>query len=419
MIGKQFEIEGGNKLFGTIENQTSKNAVLPILSATFLLQGETQLFKCPNILDFHNMIKILKKLGAEVENNGRTYTINTQNATNLGIDFSLSKTMRSSIFLLGSLLARFKQIMITTPGGCEIGKRPIDMHIKAFQNLGVKVETIGDYIFFDATRAHSGKVQLKFPSVGATENVVQFASLLDGKTVIKNAAREPEVVDLCNFLKSCGAKIEGAGTRKITIYGVSNLKGCTYVPMADRIVAGTIMIATALTGGDVTILDACVKDNLKLIKILRSIGCQIEEKSDTIHIVRTANLKRMNRVSTGVHPKFPTDLQSLVLVLSCLCKGQTRICERIFENRFLIVPDLKKMGANIVKENNSRVSTFGVSSLLPTQVRAKDLRGGAGLVLAGLVAHGITTVENVELIDRGYEQFEEMLNSIGAKIKRK
>ena len=274
-----YEILPCKELKGTIKNQTSKNATLPIMSASLLCEGIVHLKDYPNITDVENMIKILKKIGVKIKKQNNGIILNTKTANCSEIDCELSKTMRSSLFLLGSMLSRFKSVMLTLPGGCMIGKRPIDIHIFALKKLGVKVTFIGEQVFFDAKNAKANKIKLKIPSVGATENIIQFASKLKGKTTILNPAKEPEVVDLCNFLNLMGAKILGAGTDKITIYGVDSLKGVKYTPIGDRIVSGTIMTAVAVCGGDVTIHNACPYQNQKIIEILRSMGCQIDYKN--------------------------------------------------------------------------------------------------------------------------------------------
>ena len=251
-----FEILGGNKLYGEIKNQTSKNATLPIMSASLLCDGVVKINEVPNITDVDNMLKILKKIGVTIKRDEKSITLNPTKANNAIIDCKLSKTMRSSLFLLGSMLSKFGEIDLTLPGGCKIGARPIDIHIQALKKMGVRVERFDDHIFFKVEKARSAKIKLKIPSVGATENIIQFACKLKGKTIIKNAAREPEVVDLCNFLNQMGAKILGAGTNVITIYGVSKLTTTEYKPIGDRIVSGTVMCAVAIAGGEVTITNA-------------------------------------------------------------------------------------------------------------------------------------------------------------------
>lgn len=418
MTNEVFEIVGGNKLNGTIKVQTSKNAVLPILAATIITPGVFKILDCPNIVDVNNMITILETFGAKVEKDTTGYIIDTKNIDITKLDCELCKTMRSSLFLLGSMLARCGRAIITEPGGCKIGARPIDIHLKSLKHLGVKITEVEDKIYFDSSKAHAGKVKLKLPSVGATENLVEFACKLKGKTTIYNAAKEPEVVDLCNFLNKMGAKIVGAGTTKITIYGVDNLTPVIYTPISDRIVAGTIMCGVAICGGNVVLTNAVAEHNLNLIDKLKSMGCVITYNNTTIHIVSNKKLTSVGEISTGYFPDFPTDEQSLMFVTSCLAKGQTEIKENIFENRFLTLPELKKMGANVLQKDKNSVTIIGVGELSATKLTALDLRGGASLVLAGLVAKGKTTVENIAYIDRGYEKLENMFASLGANIKR-
>lgn len=413
-----FEIVGGNRLEGQVRVQTSKNAVLPIMSACLLAQGKTVLSDYPKISDLYNMISILKKINVDIAESEKGLEIDTSNAINLGIDSDLSKTMRSSIFLLGSTLSRFNTVMITMPGGCDIGERPIDIHLSAFKQLKVKVVQLGEYIFFNSSKAKANKVKLKKPSVGATENIIQFATMLKGKTTIINAAREPEVVDLCNFLAKMGAKIYGIGTNKLTIYGVDKLRPVTYRPMGDRIVAGTIMCAVAMCGGDVILTNSYDTQNLKLIEKLCSMGCQITTKNDIIHISSDGNLKSAKEISTGYYPDFATDLQSIMLSAACVAKGETIVKENIFENRFLITEELNKMGAKIEVLNRNTVKVIGVENLKSSNVVAEDLRGGASLILAGLIAKGKTTVSNIQYVDRGYENFEQVLTQLGANVKR-
>ena len=413
-----FEIVGGNKLSGEIKNQTSKNATLPIMSASILCDGIVKLHDLPKITDVSNMLKILKKIGVAVEEEGNSIIINPTTANNPILDCELSKTMRSSLFLLGSMLAKFGEVDLTLPGGCKIGERPIDIHINAFKKMGVEVTRFEDHVFFKVKNIKPKKIKLKIPSVGATENIIQFACKLKGKTTIINPAREPEVVDLCNFLNQMGAKILGAGTHKITIYGVNKFSNTEYKPIGDRIVSGTIMCAVAICGGNVTITNAVPYQNLKLIQILSEMGCQIDYKNDIIHIVSNKNLQSVKRISTGYYPNFPTDLQSMMLTVSSVAKGETKIEENVFENRFHIVSELKKMGANIELINSKNAIVRTTNELIGSTVEAKDLRGGASLVLAGLVAKDKTIVENINFIDRGYENFEDVLTHLGANIRR-
>ena len=412
------EIEGGKKLFGEIINRTSKNATLPIMSACLLVNGETKITDYPIISDVENMISLLTFLGAKVEKRGSDLLINTELCENVGIDGQLSKTMRSSVFLLGSYLSRFNNVMLTLPGGCDIGLRPIDIHISALKQLGVNVTCLGNNIFFDAENAKANKVKLRMPSVGATENIIQFACKLKGKTIISNPAKAPEVVDLCNFLNLSGAKIIGAGTDKITIYGVDSLQGVTYKPIGDRIAAGTIVGAVAMCGGDVTIRNAVPYQNLNFLKKVASMGCQIDIKNDIIHIISDGNLNSVGKIETGYYPQFPTDLQSIVLAMSTVAKGETTIIENIFENRFQIVHELIKCGARFRKLSNRIVKIRGVENLKPALFESKELRGGAALVLLAIKANGKSNITGINFIDRGYIQIEKTFSSLGAVIKR-
>ena len=417
-VRDRLKIIGGKKLKGEVKVQTSKNATLPIMSASLLAEGKVYLKDCPDIIDVQNMAKILKKLGANIVRTQDDYLIDSSNIKDVCLDYDLCKTMRSSIFLLGSTLAKFQSICLTMPGGCKIGKRPIDIHIEAFRRLNVKVTQLDDFVFFNASKARAGKIRLKLPSVGATENIVQFACKLKGKTIIYNSAREPEVVDLCNFLNKMGAKIYGAGKKKITIIGVEKLQGVEYKPITDRIVLGTLLVATAICGGTIRLIDKNINQNKKLIEILSLMGCQINIKNDIITLSRDVPLKSVQKICTGYYPNFPTDLQSMLMVLNCVANGQTRIDEQVFENRFLIVGELKKMGAKIDIVNNHTAIVSGVRQLKAGKLKAYDLRGGASLVLAGLVAKGETIIENVHYIDRGYCHIENMLKSLGADIER-
>lgn len=414
----EFLIYGGRKVNGEITIQTSKNAALPILASTLLFNKPVMIKEVPDIVDVSNMLKLLENLKVKYKNENKDYIFDASQVDLANLDENLSKSMRSSIFLLGSMLSRFKKATIFMPGGCQIGKRPIDIHISSLKKLGVEVKE-GNHIEFDATNAHSGVVELRFPSVGATENLIEFACLLKGKTIIKNPAKEPEIVDLCNFLNLAGAKILGAGTNKITIYGVEELHGVTYRPAGDRIVSATMMILTAIVGGNIKIRNGVPHQNAILIEKLRSIGCQIKINNGIIHMTSCGNLLPLNLIETGCYPEFATDNQSLILSLCCLLKGKTKICEHLFENRFLNLPELKKMGAKIEQIDNFTVLVHGVKCLKPSVVYAKDLRGGAGLVLACLSAKGESVVKHVHFIDRGYEHFEELLTAVGLKVERK
>ena len=414
----KFIIRGGNTLCGRLKVQTSKNATLPILTASLMSGGRVEIKDYPHIIDVENMCAILKALNVDVEKTFDTIFLDPQNANNDNMDFELMRTMRSSIFLLGSMLARFKRATITQPGGCKIGKRSIDIHLSSLKKMGVKIVELGEYIFLDATKAHNAKIKLKMPSVGATENLIQFACLTPGKTVLKNVAREPEIVDLCKFLKSMGAKIYGEGTSIITIFGVNKLCGTHYTPIGDRIVAGTLMVATAIAGGHVRLTNAVPNQNANLIEKLRRIGCQIEIENDILTITRTGGLVSCGEIATGFYPDFPTDMQSQMLALSCFVDGETDVYENVFENRLLTAHELNKMGANISVLTSTHAKVKGGCRLVGANVKALDLRGGASLVLAGLGASGVTTVTDVHYIDRGYVGLETMLTALGADVRR-
>lgn len=414
----KFKIIGGNKLYGEINNQTSKNAILPILSASILSSGSTYIKNCPDIVDIDYMCEILTCLGAKIKKETNNIILDCADVSCSSINYELGKKLRSSLFLLGSTLARFKSATMTFPGGCKIGDRPIDIHINALKKLGVKVGEIGNYLFFDAANAKAGKVRFRLPSVGATENIVQFATSLKGKTEIYNAAKEPEVVDLCNFLVAMGTHIDGIGTSKLTIYGVNQLKAIEYMPIPDRIVAGSLMVATAINGGEIKIKNSNFCHNKNLIDKLRAMGCQIETKGDIITLSNNNRLKNLPSITTGYYPDFPTDMQSLILSLASVSDGNILFKEKLFENRFQTVDELSKMGAKIDKIDACTIKVYGVSKLDPATLKAKDLRGGAALTLAALFADGESIVEDVYHIDRGYDHFENMLSSIGANITR-
>lgn len=412
------KINGGKKLYGKVKIQNSKNATLPILTACLLCDGVVKLKGVPNITDVDHMVNILSMIGVEIIKYSDELILNPKKAANLMLDCELSKSMRSSVFLLGPYLKKFKSMMITMPGGCRIGARPIDIHLDAFRKFGVKIKTLGNYIFFDAKNVKATTIKLRFPSVGATENIIQFAVKLKGKTTILNAAKEPEIIDLCNFLNNMGAKIFGAGTSRITIYGVHKLNSTTYKPMPDRIVAGTIMCAVAACGGEVKLYNTRINENKKLVEKLVAIGCQIKEENGIISVSREDNLKHFGEICTGCYPDFATDLQSIILPLVCLCKGEGGIVETIFENRFLTADELVKMRAKIIRISNNSIKITGVSTLFGADLIAHDLRGGAGLVVAALAANGESSIRNIEYIDRGYEAIEQIFKSLGADIVR-
>ncbi len=410
-------ISGGKKLFGQVEVDASKNAFLPILASTVLCDGEI-LFK--NYVDLSDLVqtrKILRTLSIKSSLNGRQLYIDTRNVKNDKITYELSRALRSSIIFLGALLGRFRSAVIAYPGGCKIGARPIDIHLSGFKTLGVSIVERHGYIYCNGQNMRAGNVVLSFPSVGATESLMLCACLLDGETVLKNVAKEPEIVDLQEFLNKMGAKIQGAGTDCIRIEGVKRLHGGEFLVMPDRIVAGTYLLAVATCGGDVTVEKALFRHNESLISFLRQTACQIDVFSDKIRLRADKRLTSVQKIQTLPYPFFPTDLQPQMMVLQAVSDGVSLIQENLFENRFGIVPELRKMGTNItVKDRTACV--VGVEKLYGADVFATDLRAGSALVIAGLKAEGYTTVHNIAYIDRGYERIEEKYRLLGAQIER-
>ena len=413
----KFVIVGGAELNGEATIQTSKNAVLPILAGSILCDKPVIVNNVPNILDVQNMFGILSDLGVNINNVENNCYIDASNMSGVTLNQDLCKSLRSSIFLLGPLLARFKKAIISYPGGCDIGNRPIDLHLSGLEKLGVKILKQHSLIYCDGRSMKSGTVQLDFPSVGATENLMMSAIFLKGCTRLINVAKEPEIVDLQNFLNSMGADISGAGTAEITINGVNQLHSTQYTPINDRIVEGTLMLATAICGGKVKLNNTNFKNNQSLIAKLSSVGCQIDIKDDIINITSKGRLPSVDLIDTQVYPGFPTDMQAQMMSLQAVSDGVSIICENVFENRFKHAKELIKMGANIILRDRVAV-VKGVSELTGAPVDATDLRAGAGLVLAGLKAKGYTTVNNVYHIDRGYECLEKTLKELGADIKR-
>lgn len=413
---QKFIIQGGTPLVGELEIEPSKNAILPILASTILLDGTVNIKKCPKYTDVLNMLEILKRMGAKVVPVNQGVNINcTYNSTI--VPKELSKLMRSSIMLLGPILAKFKTAEVVYPGGCNIGSRPIDIHLKGLKELGVEIIESNGVIYCNGENMHPATLNLSFPSVGATENLIMASVFLKGTTIISNIAIEPEVMDLINFLNQSGAKIKVTGT-VAEIEGVENLKTDSYNVISDRIVLGTLMLATAITRGKATFINAQPINVAKLTNILKKSGCKIDATNDKITIDATKNkFLSIGFVETQVYPGFATDLQAQTLTYATILNGTSVFLENIFESRYKHVAELNKMGANILIKDRWAVIE-GVKKLQGAEVDATDLRGGAALVLAGLSCCGTTIVNNVEHIDRGYYKFEEMLSSLGANIKR-
>ena len=413
----EFVVQGGRRLEGTLRVDGAKNAALPILAASVLTEDAVHLTGVPDILDVRRMGDILQILGCDVQHTGGTYRVCAQNMHKSEMPDALSKQIRSSIFLLGPILSRFHKATVTYPGGCEIGLRPIDLHLSGLRALGVDVQEDGGVIRCDGSHMHAGDVHLDYPSVGATENVIMAAVCLPGTTTIHNAAREPEIVDLCRFLGCMGGKIEGAGSATILIEGVKMLRGTTYTPMPDRIVAGTLLCAGAITGGEVELTNVPVEDIHAVCAKLREMGCVLHEEADIIRLIAPQRLTAFSMLQTQPHPGFPTDMQAQMLALLSVAEGTGVIVENVFENRFGHAGDLNRMGARILCSGRTAI-VRGVENLTGAHVTARDLRGGAALTLAALRAQGETIVDHAELIDRGYDHLENQLCRLGADIRR-
>lgn len=410
-------IDGGNRLTGEIEVGGAKNSALPILAATVLTDGETVLHNCPVITDVYSAERILTHLGCSSVLNGNTAVIKSSPQRS-DIPEKLMSEMRSSIIFLGALLGRTGKCALSFPGGCELGARPIDIHINSLKKMGASVKDEFGTLTFSAPKGLNGaKLLLPFPSVGATENIMLAACLAKGETQIKNAAREPEIADLADYLNKCGSKIRGAGEGTITISGVSSLKGCEHTIMPDRIVAATYMSAAASTGGELRITKLCRNDLDSIIPIFEEMGCYIYSYGDSVFI-KANKLKAVKKILTMPYPAFPTDAQAIVMASLAKAEGTSIFVENIFENRYQHVPALTKMGADIKVEGKVAI-VEGVKSLFGANVLATDLRGGAALVVAALGAEGRTVIGNIHHIDRGYENIEKTFSLVGGKIIRK
>lgn len=407
-------IVGGKKLEGSICLQGSKNAALPILAATLLTEGVCVLENCPRIADVSEMLEILKDLGAKVWTDGEKLYIMAPECLNTHIDAKHIISMRSSIILLGILLSENGFVSIEYPGGCVIGERPIDMHIWGLQKMGCTFENDARVLRAHAKRIQGTKIFLKFPSVGATENIILAAVKAKGTTVICGAAKEPEIIHLCHFLNNCGAKIKGMGTECIHIEGVLNLCGCKFTIPSDRIVAGTYLMSALATKGWISIKNAPVRELESVLWVLKKMGAVIEENEDMLTCTLEGALRAVD-VETNVYPGFPTDLQSPLLVLLTQAKDCGSIQENIYENRFRIVSELEKMNAKI-KLSGNKVLTYGMSKLTAAKVKAKELRGNAALIMAGLVAEGESVVSDCQYVKRGYEDICRDMKSLGAMI---
>lgn len=414
LVGK-YIINGGNKLMGEVSVSGAKNSVLPILAATVIGENKSTIFNIPNLRDVEIMESILLSLGCTVKRTGNIMEIDSKPLNQIVVPEELVREMRSSIILMGAMLSRTGEVVITYPGGCEIGPRPIDLHLKALRSMGAIIEESHGQLYCKTEGLKGCDIQLDYPSVGATENIILAAVKAKGTTVIRNAAREPEIIDLQNYLNKSGAKVSGAGTSVITIEGVKELKDVTHTIIPDRIVAGTLMVASTITGGDIILNNIIVEHLLGTIAKLKEAGVLIYTNGNSLKVAGPRKVNSIEMIQTLPYPGFPTDMQAQMMALLSIANGTSIICETVFENRFKHGEELIRMGANI--KIFGRVAVInGVKELTGAKVTAKDLRGGAALTLAGLVAKGTTEVQNIYHIERGYEDFHITLQNLGADI---
>ena len=412
-------VNGGRKLNGEITVQGAKNSVLPILVATLLVDGVSVIHNCPMLSDVDATIKILQYLGCKVNRENHTVTVDSTNVFRDDVPDNLMREMRSSIVFLGGILGRMGRAKLSTPGGCEIGLRPIDLHLSAMDQFGATVTTEDGFIICSSGEngLQGTRITLSFPSVGATENIILAATCAMGTTIISNAAREPEISDLADFLNRCGAKIRGAGDGTVVIEGVEKLTPAEHTVIPDRIVASTYLIATAMTGGKIVINSIVPSHIAPIIQPLRESGCNIEVNKKQVILESPKILKRIRMIRTMPHPGFPTDVQAQIMALTTVADGTSVIVENIFESRFKHIGELLRFGAKIHVEGRMAV-VEGVHHLNGANVRATDLRGGSAMILAGLSARGTTEITEIYHIDRGYETPEKTLSELGAEIKR-
>lgn len=415
----KLQITGGAVLNGTVRISGAKNAALPILMASLLAEGTTSIGNMPHLQDVTTSLELLGILGCGITLDERmTVQIDASNIKSYEAPYDLVKTMRASILCLGPLLTRFRQADVSLPGGCAIGSRPVDLHIKGMREMGAQIEVVDGYVRARAPNGLSGaRIFMDTVSVGATENLLMAATLAKGETIIENAAREPEIVDLANCLIAMGAQIKGAGSDEIRINGVESLHGCHHNVMPDRIETGTYLVAAAITGGQIKLKDTKPEHLDSVLLKLKEAGAKITTGNDWIILDMEGKRPRAVNVTTAPYPAFPTDMQAQFTALNCVAEGTGIITETIFENRFMHVSELQRMGADITIQGNAAICR-GVDKLSGAQVMATDLRASASLVIAGLVAKGITQVGRIYHIDRGYECIEEKLQGVGATIKR-
>lgn len=413
-----FKIIGGKELSGVLEVEGSKNSALPIMIGTLVEKGTYILENVPDLRDIRTLIKLLESLGLNIEKiDKNSYKIINNGLTNLVADYDLVKKMRASFLVMGPMLAHANCATVSLPGGCAIGARPVDLHLKGFEALGAKIKIDHGYVYANASKLVGAKIVLDFPSVGATENIIMAAVKADGTTILENAAREPEIIDLCNFFNEMGAKITGVGTGTLTITGVNKLYPTKHKVIPDRIVAGTFIIASIMFDGKIEV-HGVIKDHLEaFLSKLEEMGVRYEIENENLRVLSKLSDLHGEKVTTMPYPGFPTDLQSPMMTLMAIIKGHSEIKETIFENRFMHIPELNRMGAEIDIAGNV-ASIEGVDKFSSAQVMASDLRAGAALILAALTCKGESIVNRIYHVDRGYENLEEKLVSLGANIER-
>lgn len=410
-------IHGGTVLRGELTIQGCKNSVLPILAASLMIPGTTVLHNCPRLSDVEDGLEILRFLGCRVTE-GETVSIDATHLQGCAIPQALMERMRSSIIFLGPMLGRLGQARLYLPGGCDLGPRPIDMHLDAMEQLGAQILSKEEFLDCRVRKKLRGvHIRLRFPSVGTTENILLAACLAEGTTIVENAAQEPEIVDLAGFLTACGAKISGAGTSVVTVEGVSRLHPADYRIMADRMAAATYLAAVGGTGGEILIRGICPTTLSAVLDVMEQAGCQVRREPTQIHLTSRRKLRRVDSIVTAPYPLFPTDAQAPVMAMLTCARGTTEFCETIFSNRYRHIAELNRMGADI-RICGRCASVRGVPRLHGERVCAEDLRGGAALVTAGLAAEGETRVFGIRHLDRGYEKIEACLCRLGANVTR-
>ena len=410
-------VKKSGPLKGTVKIDGAKNAVLPIIAATLLVEGKTVINGVPNLRDVHVISDLIRHLGAEVEFEGTTLTVDASGINTCEAPYELVRKMRASFLVMGPLLARFNRTKISMPGGCAIGTRPIDLHLKGFKALGADVEI--DHGFVEAStekeKLVGKKLYLDFPSVGATENIMMAATLAEGTTIIENAAEEPEIVDLANFLNEMGANVRGAGTNTIKITGVEKLHSAEHTVIPDRIEAATYMVAAAMTKGDITVENILMEHLKPIAAKLVEAGCEVIEMGDSVRVIGPETLKPID-IKTLPHPGFPTDVQAQFMAMLTIAKGTAVVIETVFENRFMHVAEFNRMGADIKIEGRSAIVN-GVDKLYGSKVNATDLRAGAALILCGLIAEGETQIGEIYHIQRGYVDIDKKIRDLGGNIE--